>query len=200
VAAQSAQIGIAEAEYYPAISLLGSLNFSSTSISGSPDQTSLVLGPSLRWNIFDYGRIENNILIQDARLQQLIESYQATVLQAAQEVDNAAVAIRQTSEQIKLTNRTVEASERALEIANRRYQEGFADFQRVLDAQRTLFNQSERQLLARGSNISAAINLYKSLGGGWIEMPLDQLIPEETKKTMQERSDWSSILSPASNE
>jgi outer membrane protein TolC len=94
----------------------------------------------------------------------------------------------------------VEASERALEIANRRYQEGFADFQRVLDAQRTLFNQSERQLLARGSNISAAINLYKSLGGGWIEMPLDQLIPEETKKTMQERSDWSSILSHASNE
>ncbi len=200
VAAQSAQIGIAEAEYYPAISLLGSLNFSSTSISGSPDQTSLVLGPSLRWNIFDYGRISNSILVQDARLQQLIESYQATVLQAAQEVDNAAVAIWQTAEQIKLTDQTVEASERALEIANRRYQEGFADFQRVLDAQRTLFTQSERQLLARGSNITAVINLYKSLGGGWIEMPLDQLIPEETKKTMQERSDWSGILSPASSE
>lgn len=199
VAAQSAQIGIAEAEYYPAISLLGTLNFSATSLSGSPDQTSLVLGPSLRWNIFDYGRISNNILIQDARLQQLIETYQATVLQAAQEVDDAAVAIRQTAEQIKLTDRTVEASERALEIANRRYQEGFADFQRVLDAQRTLFNQSERQLLARGSNISAAINLYKSLGGGWIEIPMDQMIPEETKKTMQERSDWSGILSPASN-
>ncbi|MGD9255730.1 MAG: TolC family protein, partial [Chromatiales bacterium] len=162
--------------------------------------TSLVLGPSLRWNIFDYGRISNSILVQDARLQQLIESYQATVLQAAQEVDNAAVAIWQTAEQIKLTDQTVEASERALEIANRRYQEGFADFQRVLDAQRTLFTQSERQLLARGSNITAVINLYKSLGGGWIEMPLDQLIPEETKKTMQERSDWSGILSPASSE
>ena len=158
-----------------------------------------MLGPSLRWNIFDYGRISNNILIQDARLQQLIESYQATVLQAAQEVDNATVAIRQTAEQIKLTDRTVEASERALEIANRRYQEGFADFQRVLDAQRTLFNQSERQLLAKGSNISATIDLYKSLGGGWIEMPIDQLIPEEPKKSMQERSDWSGILSPASS-
>jgi hypothetical protein len=70
----------------------------------------------------------------------------------------------------------------------------------VLDAQRTLFNQSERQLLARGSNISATINLYKSLGGGWIEMPMEQLIPEQTKKTMQERSDWSGILSPASSQ
>ncbi|MEJ2309886.1 MAG: TolC family protein [Gammaproteobacteria bacterium] len=200
VAAQSAQIGIAEAEYYPAISLLGSLNFTSTSLSGSPDQTSLVLGPSLRWNIFDHGRIKNNILVQDARLQQLIASYRATVLQAAQEVDDAAVSIRQTAEQIKLTDRTVEASERALEIANRRYQEGFADFQRVLDAQRTLFTQSERQLLARGSNITAVVSLYKSLGGGWIEMPLDQLIPEETKNTMQQRSDWSGILSPASSQ
>ena len=194
VAAQSAQIGIAEAEYYPAISLLGGLNFSSTSLSGSADQTSLVLGPSLRWNIFDYGRISNSILVQDARLQQLIESYQATVLQAAREVDDASAAIRQTAEQIKLTNQTVKASERALEIANRRYQEGFADFQRVLDAQRTLFNQSERQLLVKGSNISAVISLYKGLGGGWIEVPLEEMVPEETQKTMRERSDWSGIL------
>ena len=198
VAAQSAQIGIAEAEYYPAISLLGTLNFSATSLSGSPDQTSLVLGPALRWNIFDHGRIRNSILVQDARLQQLIESYQATVLQAAKEVDDAAAAIRQTAEQKRLTQETVAASERALEIANRRYQEGFADFQRVLDAQRTLFSQSDRLLLVRGSHISAVINLYKGLGGGWTEVPLDELVPEETKRTMQERSDWSSIL-PASS-
>jgi NodT family efflux transporter outer membrane factor (OMF) lipoprotein len=194
VAAQSAQIGIAEAEYYPAISLLGSLNFSATSLSGSPDQTSLVAGPSLRWNIFDYGRIKNSILVQDARLQQLIESYRATVLQAAREVDDSVAAIRQTAEQKKLIDSTVQASERALEIANRRYQEGFADFQRVLDAQRTLFNQSERQLLVKGSNISAVISLYKGLGGGWIEVPLEQMVPEKTQKTMRERSDWSGIL------
>jgi len=200
VAAQSAQIGIAEAEYYPAISLLGTLNFSATSLSGSPNQTSLVLGPSLRWNLFDHGRISNSILVQDARLQQRIESYQATVLQAAKEVDDAATAIRQTAKQKRLTEKTVQASERALEIANRRYQEGFADFQRVLDAQRTLFTQSDRLLLVRGSHISAVINLYKGLGGGWIEMPLDQLVPEETKRTMQERSDWSGILPPASGE
>ena len=97
-----------------------------------------------------------------------------------------------------MTQETVAASERALEIANRRYQEGFADFQRVLDAQRTLFSQSDRLLLVRGSHISAVINLYKGLGGGWTEVPLDELVPEETKRTMQERSDWSSIL-PASS-
>jgi outer membrane protein TolC len=67
IAAQSAQIGIAEADYYPAISLLGSLGWSGNSLSGSSNTGSLLLGPGFKWNIFDYGRIENNIRVQDAK-------------------------------------------------------------------------------------------------------------------------------------
>jgi len=194
VAAQSAQIGIAEADYYPAISLLGSIGWSGSSLSGSSDTGSLIVGPALQWNIFDYGRIENNVRVQDARLQQLIEAYQDSVLKATREVDDAAYSIQKTAEQQVLMDEALQASERALEIANTRYREGYAGFQRVLDAQRAMFSRAESQLLTQGSHIAAVISLYKGLGGGWVEMPVEQMIPEEVRKTMQDRSDWGDLL------
>ena len=200
VAAQSAQIGIAEADYYPTITLLGSLGVSGTSISGSSIAGNLLLGPSLQWNIFDYGRIENNVRVQDARLQQLIEAYQNSVLLAAREVDDAAYSIQKTAEQDVLIAQAVEASERALEIANTRYREGYADFQRVLDAQRAMFTQAERQLITRGVYISSVVGLYKGLGGGWVEVPVEQLIPEDVRNVMQERTDWGDLLSTPTSE
>jgi NodT family efflux transporter outer membrane factor (OMF) lipoprotein len=194
VAAQSAQIGIAEADYYPAISLLGALGWSGTSLSGVPETGSLAVGPSLRWNLFDQGAIANNVRLQDARLQQLIESYQAAVLQAAREVDDAATSILKTAEQQEILNQSVDAAGRALDIANTRYREGYADFQRVLDAQRALFAQEEKQLLNRGSHFSATVSLYKALGVGWEPTPVQELIPETTRRQMSERSDWGELL------
>ncbi len=194
VAAQSAQIGIAEADYYPAISLLGSIGWSGNSLGGSPDTGTLSVGPALRWNIFDYGRIENNIRVQDARLQQLIEAYQETVLQAAREIDDAGMSTLKTAEQQSIIDESVKSAERALEIANMRYREGYADFQRVLDAQRAFSVQAESQVVNQGSHIRAAISLYKSLGGGWIDMPVEELIPQELRSLMQQRSDWGDLL------
>jgi NodT family efflux transporter outer membrane factor (OMF) lipoprotein len=194
VAAQSAQIGIAEADYYPALSLLGALGWSGSSLSGAPNVGSLSFGPALRWNLFDHGAIANNVRVQDARLQQLIESYQNTVLLAAQEVDNAVTEVLKTAEQQVILDESVDAAERALAIANTRYREGYAGFQRVLDAQRALFSQEERQLLNRGSHIGAIIAVYKGLGGGWEAGTIETLIPESTRNTMRERSDWGDLL------
>ena len=194
VAAQSAQIGIAEADYYPAISLLGAIGWSGSSLSGSPTVGNLGVGPALSWNIFDYGRIENNVRLQDALLQQLIEQYQETVLQAALEIDDAAIGVVKTAEQEAILDQSVSAARRALEIANTRYREGYSDFQRVLDAQRALFAQAESQLINQGSHISSVIGLYKGLGGGWEQTPVEQLIPTEVRHIMQERSDWGNLL------
>jgi len=200
VAAQSAQIGIAESDYYPAISLLGTIGWSGNDLSNSAEVGTAAAGPSFKWNIFDYGRIENNVRAQDVRLQQLIESYQNSVLQAAKEVDDAAVSIQKTTEQKALLDQAVVSSARALDIANIRYREGYADFQRVLDAQRSMFAQTERQLLTHGSHITAVISLYKGLGGGWNETPVEKIIPDSTRTTMQERTDWGDLLtSPQAN-
>ena len=105
--------------------------------------------------------------VQDARLQQLIESYQDTVLQAAREIDDAAIGIVKTREQETVLAESVQSSERSLALASTRYQEGYADFQRVLDSQRAVFSQAERRLINQGNYVGAVINLYKALGGGW---------------------------------
>jgi NodT family efflux transporter outer membrane factor (OMF) lipoprotein len=194
VAAQSAQIGIAEADYYPAISLLGSLGWSGDNLSGSPNTGILSLGPGLLWNLFDHGRIANNVRVQDARLQQLIEQYQDTLLQAAREIDDAAIGVVKTAEQQAITSESLAAARRALELANSQYREGYADFQRVLDSQQAVAAQSERELVNQGSHIGAVIALYKALGGGWLETPVQQLVPEPVRETMQQRSDWGGLL------
>jgi NodT family efflux transporter outer membrane factor (OMF) lipoprotein len=194
IAAQSAQIGVAEADYYPAITLLGTLSWAGNSLGASPDTSTLAVGPGFTWNVFDYGRIENNIRVQDARLQQLIEQYQDRVLQAAREIDDAAISVVKTAERRQYLFDSLRAAQRSLELANNRYREGYADFQRVLDAQRAVFSQSESELINRGSHISAVISLYKALGGGWLDTPVQQLIPEDLRDSMQQRSDWGALL------
>ncbi len=194
VAVQSAQIGIAEADFYPSINLLGSLGWSGNSLNGAADNTLLSVGPALTWNLFDHGRIGNNVRLQDARLQQLIEQYQETVLQAAREIDDAAFTVVKTKQQQQLLRASVVAAERSLEIANTRYREGYSSFQRVLDAQRAVATQADRELANQGGHLSAVIALYKALGGGWLETPIDALIPASVRDTMQQRSDWGDLL------
>jgi NodT family efflux transporter outer membrane factor (OMF) lipoprotein len=193
-AAQSAQIGIAEADLYPAITLFGSIGWAGNTLGASPDTGTLVIGPGLTWNIFDYGRIGNNVRVQDARLQQLIEQYQNTVLQAAREIDDAAISVVKTAEKQQVLRQSVAAADRSLELANTLYQEGYADFQRVLDAQQASFAQAESKLVNQGRHVAAVIALYKALGGGWLDMPVQQLTPEDVRATMQSRSDWGSLL------
>ena len=194
VAAQSAQIGIAEADYYPAITLLGTLGWSGNSLNGAPDTRSLAGGPSLSWNLFDHGRIANNVRLQDARLQQRIEGFQQTALQAAREIDDAAIDVVKSAEQSLILQEAVQAAERSLELANSRFQEGYADFQRVLDAQSVLYTQAERELINQGGHVSAIIALYKALGGGWSQTPVEQLVPAAVRDTMRARTDWGGLL------
>jgi len=195
VAAQSAQVGIAEAEYYPAISLFGTIGWSATSLSSGSNTGNFSVGPSFSWNILDYGRIGNNIRVQDSRLQQLIEQYKNTVILAAQEVDNASYSLVKTYEKKLLIEESLKASHRALALANIRYREGYSDFQRVLDAQLAMFTQSDRQLTTQGGYITTIIDLYKSMGGGWSEMSNEQLISREVKESMEKRTDWGELLS-----
>jgi NodT family efflux transporter outer membrane factor (OMF) lipoprotein len=195
VAAQSAQIGVAKSDYFPAITLLGSIGWSANSLANSPDTSSLLVGPALTWNIFDFGRIRGNVRLQDARLQQTIELFQDRVLQAAREIDDSAIGVVKTAEQQELLDSAFDAAQRSLELADTLYQEGYADFQRVLDAQRALFAQEEQQLLNHSAHISGIIALYRSIGGGWTDMTLEQMIPEAVRETMQDRTNWGDLLS-----
>jgi NodT family efflux transporter outer membrane factor (OMF) lipoprotein len=194
VAAQSAQIGIAEAEYYPAIALLGSIGWSGNSLSYAPSTGVFTIGPGLRWNIFDHGRIANNVRLQDSRLQQLIENYQQVALNAAREIDDAGTSILKTRERQSILNQSFASSKRALDLATTRYREGYSDFQRVLDSQRSLFSRADEQLRNQGRHVSSVIALYKGLGGGWTSTKIQEMVPRETKETMKKRTDWGNLL------
>jgi NodT family efflux transporter outer membrane factor (OMF) lipoprotein len=194
LAAQSALIGVSMADLYPSISLLGSVGLAVTSLSGAPNVLSWGLGPSLVWNVFDHGRLTNAVLVQDARFQQLYEQYQDTVLRAAREVDDSAVGFAKTGEQIVLLAESVKAAQRSLEISTIQYREGLTDFDRVLDAQRTLFAQQDTLVTSRGNLIQSLISLYKAMGGGWEPGRSRPVLDDATRETMEQRSKWKGIL------
>jgi NodT family efflux transporter outer membrane factor (OMF) lipoprotein len=194
VAAQSAQIGVARASLYPAISLFGTLGWAGNSNANSINSVSSGFGPSFTWNLFNYGRLENNVRLQDALLQQSIENYQNTVLQAAREIDDAAISVVKTREQIAILAQAQEAAERALTLSTSRFQEGYSDFNRVLDAQRALAAQSNNYIASKGAHINAVIALYKAMGGGWQALDAGAIVPEATRSVMEERTDWGDLL------
>lgn len=195
LAAQSALIGVAESELYPSITLLGTLGISATS--GESGTFSWAAGPSLSWNLLDQGRLGNQILVQDARFQQLHERYRDSVFKAAREVDDAAVAYANGQDEIALLTQTGEAARRSLNIANTQYREGMADFQRVLDSQRALFNQQERLVNSRGARMRDLITLYKALGGGWEQGRERPLVTPAVEARLRQRADWAPLLDAA---
>jgi NodT family efflux transporter outer membrane factor (OMF) lipoprotein len=194
VAAQSARIGVARADLYPSISLFGTIGWSGNSLSSSNDAVSTGFGPGFTWNLFNYGRLESNVRVQDARLQQAIEGYQLTVLSAASEIDGAAISVVKTREQQRILAAALEAAERSLTLSTKRYQEGYSDFQRVLTAQQSRAARSASYVANQGAHISAVINFYRALGGGWQPASGEDLIPESIRRIMAERTDWDGLL------
>ena len=213
--AQSARIGIAEADLYPSISLVGSIGL--VAVDGTPasgvrsgntgigamfnsDSISYGMGPSLNWNFLNYGRLKNNVRVQDARLQQALELYRQTVLRAGQEVEDALAVHVGARAQRDILADVVVAAKRSSDLALLQYQEGLASYQRVLDSQQALFAQQQRHLQARTLTTASLISLYKSLGGGW-EIRLDRpMLDDATLQQMRERTDWGELLSPTALE
>jgi outer membrane protein, multidrug efflux system len=194
LAAQSALIGVREADKYPSLSLLGAFNLSVLSLSGSPTSSALAAGPGLTWNIFDYDRVENSVRVEDARYQQLAEVYRDTILQAARDVDSSAISLVKGREQLVINEEVMVAAQRSLDIANIQYREGFSDFNRVLDAQRSYIAQSERVVSNRSEIVLSLIALYKALGGGWESGRLRPPVNEGTRQEMEPVTNWEGML------
>ena len=195
LAAQSALIGVSKAALYPSIALVGTVGLSATSLASSSSTLDWVAGPALAWNVFDYGRLKNQVLVQDARFQQLYEQYQDTVLRAARELDDAAVSFATSRAQVDILEQAVQAARRSLDIANIQYQEGLVDFERVLDSQRTLFSQQERLVNTRGGVTQSLVALYKAMGGGWQTGRSRAVLDDATREVMEQRSHWEGLLS-----
>lgn len=168
LAAQTARLGEAEAARYPSLQLSGSIGLQALRLSGldSGDSRRSLL-TSITAPIFDAGRIRSNIEAQDALLEQARLAYTAAVRSALEDVENALVTLHNTDAQERQLRAATVSAEAALAIAKQQYSAGLADFQSVLDSQRTVLNLEDQLASGSGALSSAQIQLYKALGGGW---------------------------------
>ncbi len=188
LAAQSARIGVATAELYPHIAITGTIGleandftnlFRSEAFAGS-------IGPSLRWNILNYGRLLNNIRVQDARFQQLAAKYQGTVLQANAEAEDALAAFLKSHERAATLTDSVDAAQNAVDMALRQYREGQTDFNRVFILQAALAREQDQLAQVSGDVARSLVEIYRALGGGWqIRYPANEQLQFVTATTIE---------------
>ena len=201
VAAQSAQIGIAEANLYPRFSLLGSVGFTSSDTNPSDlndikdsDSFGYSFGPAFSWPILNYGRLKNNVRVQDARLEEAIVSYQNTVLEAAREVEDGLAGFLGAKSSAGYLGDSVKSAQRAVDLSLIQYLEGATGYQRVLDSQQSLLAQQNQYTASKGDIVRNLVTAYKALGGGWQIRAGNDFVPEARQQRMQERTDWGDLV------
>ena len=163
LAAQTAKIGVATAELYPRFSLSGDFSLKTTDLATK----SFGFGPTVEWNVFSGGRIRNQIKVEDARTEQALARYEQQVLDALEDVENALVSFRRERERLEKLEISVIEAEKSVALVQIRYKTGLADFQNVLDMQKSLYEQQDQYVESEGIMIQNLIWIYKALGGGW---------------------------------
>jgi NodT family efflux transporter outer membrane factor (OMF) lipoprotein len=169
LAAQTAQIGVAEAAAYPSFTLSGSIGLESLLAANlyTAAAKTFQMAASSAWVLFDSGRIRSNVKIQTALQEQALGLYQNTLLTALKEVENSLTALNQERQRRDALKASATAGKQALTLAGQQYQTGTVDFQRVLDAQQSLLTAQNQLLESEAETASNLIRLYKALGGGW---------------------------------
>jgi multidrug efflux system outer membrane protein len=169
LAAATANVGSARAQFFPSIQLTGSGGYQSAALASlfQPNAAFFSLVGGLTQPIFDGGRIQGNFNLTQAQQDELLQTYRRTVISAFTDVDNALVAIRQTSERLRLLREVLTASRRAFELSEQQLRAGTADIVTVLNTQLTLFQAEDALSQAQLARFLAIVSLYQALGGGW---------------------------------
>ena len=128
----------------------------------SSDSIRYIVGPTFSWPIFNYGRLRNNVRVQDARFQQAALNYQNTVLEAAREVEDALAAFLRSQTRVDFLADSVVDAKRSVELALIQYRQGSVTYQRVLDTQRFLVRQEDQLTSTEGDVALNLVATYKA--------------------------------------
>ncbi len=169
LAAATARIGVETAGLYPEIQVLGSIGLVAGSLDamGDAGMQSSFLGPVMRWNLLDRGRVRARIAASEARAQAALLAYDQTVLRALQETDDAFKAYGSAGSTLGLRLLESAANREAAHLARLRFAEGEGLYLDVLEAQRADFASQRALAVARTNQRLAVVSIYKALGGGW---------------------------------
>lgn len=169
LASANANVYAARAAFLPSIQLTGQDGFQSTILRSlfRPEAVFFSAAASLTQPIFDGGTLLGQLAQQKGKQEELLQTYRKAVLSGFQDVDNALVAVQQQTELVRLDRVVVEASRRAFNVAETRFQAGTVDLVVVLQTEQTLFQAVDALALAQLSRLQAIVSLYQALGGGW---------------------------------
>jgi NodT family efflux transporter outer membrane factor (OMF) lipoprotein len=202
-AAQCAQIGVAKGDLLPAFTLLGNVDTVASNVGRHGMDNLFVgsslafsVGPGVQWNLFNYGQITNNVRYQDAKFQELLITYQNSVLKAQQEVENGLSTFIDSKTAVVYLKEAVQAAKGALAIATIQYKEGIADFTTVLTAEQNLLAAQNNLATATGAVPLGLIATYRAMGGGWQIRDGHDFVPLDTQREMANRTNWGRILTP----
>jgi multidrug efflux system outer membrane protein len=167
--AANAQIGVARAAYFPQISLTATAGYESSAL------TNLFSGPAGIWNmvgsftqpIFEGGRLKSNVQLAEAQRDQLLLTYQQTIQGAFRDVSNALVAYRKYREFRIQQEHLVDSAQDAAHLSETRFKAGTADYLEVLTNETNSFSAELNLAQAQGNELTALVQLYQALGGGW---------------------------------
>lgn len=168
-AAQSASIGVAITDLYPSFIIAGDIGYQSENLSDLFTPRSVVgaAGPAFSWKILNYGRIKNNIRLQEDLLQSDLANYQQTVLSAYREVENGLIDFTRSHDELDQLEVATDNALRSVELAQTQYQNGATDFNRVFTLALNLVDQQDSLAATQGTLATQVVSVYKALGGGW---------------------------------
>ena len=169
LASATANVGSARAQFFPSIQLTGQGGYQSSALVSlfQPHAAFFSVVGSLTQPIFDGGKILGNFEFNKARQDELLQTYRKTVVSAFADVDNALVALKETTEKLRLQREVVAASRRAFQLSEQQLKAGTADIVTVLNTQVTLFQAEDALWQAELARLLAIVSLYQALGGGW---------------------------------
>lgn len=169
LAAETARVGVAKGDLYPKFSLGGSFAYGAAAGNQflNSGASNFFLGPSMRWSLFNGGRVRSEIKVADYRVEQAVLTYESTVLRAMEEVETAMADFTQSRVRADAFERAANVAREELDLGLELYKQGLIAFQNILDAQRALFLLDSRVSLSRGNASTSLVRLYKALGGGW---------------------------------
>ena len=201
--AQCSRIGVAKADLYPAFSLTGNVGFQASDVANfymgdlfQWQSRSAGFGPTFQWNLFNYGRLTNQVRVQDAPFQEALLGYQNSVLKAQQEVEDNLVAFLKSQERARFLTDSTTVALRSLELAVIQYREGITDFTTVLTAQQALLSEQDSLATTLGDISRNLVGVYRALGGGWELREGQDFVPAEIKQAMAKRTNWGRLLAP----
>ncbi len=174
VAAQCAQIGVAESELYPHFAINGALQWQARDLADlyQPASVGGAVGPAFVWNILNYGRIKNAVRQQQALFEQTVFNYQNTVLEAQREAEDAIAGFLKAQDQTEQLQRAVNDIQELNGVLLTQANAGATDFNRVFVVQAATTAQQNTLAASQGEIALNLIRIYRSLGGGWqIRLP-----------------------------